>query len=152
MFGAVVAMAGLLAAGVAQAQGPGPRGDGQGRGRGGPSRGAAMMLPLRDLALSDAQREQVEQLRAANRDEVQAAQARVREAEAAQRAAIQTVPLDESLVRSTTQALALAQTDLAIQEARMYNDVWQLLTPEQQSKLREVASKTDRPRRAGPRS
>jgi protein CpxP len=133
-------MIGLCAVGAAQAQGPGPRGDGDGRGRGGPGGrgGGAMMLPVRELGLSDAQRQQVAQIRTANREATQAAQKAVREAESAQRAAVQTVPLNESLVRSTAQALALAQTDLAVQEARMFNDVWQVLTPEQQGKLRTL--------------
>ena len=130
-----MAMACLVMAGAAQAQGPGPRGDGDGRGRGQGGRGGAMMLPVRELALTDSQREQVEQIRAANRAAVQETQKRVRDAERAQRAAIQTVPLNEALVRSTTQALATAQTDLAVQEARVFNDLWQLLTPEQQTRV-----------------
>ena len=145
----------LAMAGAAMAQGPGARGDGEGRGRGGPGGpggrgGGAMMLPVRELGLSDAQREQIEQIRSANRETTQAAQKSVREAESAQRAAVQTVPLNESLVRSTTQSLALAQTDLAVQEARMFNDVWQLLTPEQQTKLRAAQSEQGRPARAKP--
>ena len=135
MTGAAMAIACLVMAGAAQAQVPGPRGAGDGRGRGQGGRGGAMMLPVRELALSDSQREQVEQIRAANRAAVQETQKRVREAERAQRAAIQTVPLNEALVRSTTQALATAQTDRAVQEARVFNDVWQMLTPEQQTKL-----------------
>ena len=138
MMGAVVAMIGLCTVGAAQAQGPGPRGDGDGRGRGPGGRGGAMTLPVRELGLTSAQREQVEQIRTANREAVQSAQKAVREAEHAQRTAVQTVPLNESLVRSTTQSLALAQTDLAVQEARMFNDIWQLLTPEQQGKLRTL--------------
>ena len=147
--GAVMAIVGLCAVGAAQAQGPGGRGDGDGRGRGGPGGrgGGAMMLPVRELGLTDAQREQVEQIRTANREATQAAQKAVREAEGAQRAAVQTVPLNESLVRSTTQALAMAQTDLAVQEARIFNDVWQLLTSEQQTKLRAAQSERDRPAR-----
>ena len=141
--GAVMAVVSLCAVGAAQAQGPGPRGDGDGRGRGGPGGpggrgGGAMMLPVRELGLTDAQREQVQQIRTANREATLAAQKAVREAENAQRVAVQTVPLNESLVRSTTQSLALAQTDLAVQEARMFNDIWQLLTPEQQGKLRTL--------------
>ena len=143
--GVVMAMMGLCAVGAAQAQGPGPRGDGDGRGRdGGGGRGGAMMLPVRELGLSDAQRQQVEQIRTRNREATQAAQKAVREAETAQRAAVQTVPLNESLVRSTTQSLALAQTDLAVQEARMFNDVWQVLTPEQQGKLRTLQAERRR--------
>lgn len=143
---AVTAMVSLCAVGAAQAQGPGPRGDGDGRGRGGPGGrgGGAIMLPVRELGLTDAQREQVEQIRTANREATQAAQQRMREAEGAQRAAVQTVPLNESLVRSTAQALALAQTDLAVQEARVFNDVWQLLTPEQQTKLQTLTDRNNR--------
>ena len=123
-----------MATAHAQAQGPGPRGDSGGRGRGLASSGG-MMLPVRNLSLTDAQLQQVEQITAANRDEMSQAQKRVREAEMAQRATIQMVPLNESLVRSSTQALAAAQTDLAVQEARVYNDVWQVLTLDQQTKV-----------------
>ena len=133
MTAAATAIAYLVMATGAQAQGADQR-EGEGRGRG-PGRGVGMMLPVRDLSLTDAQREQVAQIRAANRDGVSQAQKRVREAEAAQRAAIQTAPMNEPLVRSTTQALAAAQTDLAVQEARVYNDVWQVLTLDQQTRL-----------------
>ena len=37
----------------------------------------------------------------------------------AQRKAVETIPVDEGLIRSTTQALVDAQTEMAIQQARL---------------------------------
>lgn len=91
------------------------------------------------LNLTDAQREQVREVMQRHRGELQEAGRRLRDAHAAQQDAVQAVPLDEGLIRSTAQALATAQTDLALLRARMHNDVWALLTPDQQdqaSKLR----------------
>src|SRR5688572_1164810 len=72
MTAAATAIAYLVMATGAQAQGADQR-EGEGRGRG-PGRGVGMMLPVRDLSLTDAQREQVAQIRAANRDGVSQAQ------------------------------------------------------------------------------
>ncbi|MGH9350490.1 MAG: Spy/CpxP family protein refolding chaperone [Vicinamibacterales bacterium] len=131
--GATLALvAGLGASIAAQGGGPGRRG---GFGPGGPGRGG---FPLGQLELSEAQREQVREVMQRHRDQMQEAGRRLREAHQAQRAAVEAVPLNEGLIRSTSQTLATAQTDMALLRARIHSDVWSLLTPEQQQKAKEL--------------
>lgn len=93
---------------------------------------------LRELDLSDAQREQVRAVMQGHREEMQAAGKRLHDAHENQRAAIETVPVNEALVRSTSQTLGEAQTEMALLRARIHSEVWSLLTPEQQQKAKEL--------------
>jgi Spy/CpxP family protein refolding chaperone len=108
--------------------GPGPRG--MRRGGGFPG--------LQQLNLTDAQREQVRDVMQRYRNEMQETGRRLHAAHEAQQQAVQSVPVNEGLIRSTTQALATAETDMALLQARVHNDVWTLLTPEQQAKAKEL--------------
>jgi len=124
-----VALAALLAVGsVAEAQGPG------GPGRGGPRELRGQGVPgvqLGGLDLTDAQREQIRALVQQYRESGQPVQEQLRQAQQAQRDALQTVPVNEGLVRSTTEALAQAQAEAALVQARLRADVLALLTPDQ---------------------
>lgn len=131
--GAIMAIVAGLAAGVA-AQGDGPRRGGR-FGPGGGFRGLAA------LDLTDAQREQVRGVMQGHRDEMRETGAQLHEAHAAQRAAIETFPVNEGLVRSTSQTLAAAQTEMALLQARIHGEIWSILTPEQQQKAKELKEK-----------
>ena len=136
---ALTAGAALLAAGLgtaALAQDQGGRRGGRGFGPGG--RGG---FPLAQLELTDAQREQVRTVMQRHREDMQTVGQRLHDAHEAQRAAVETVPVNEALIRSTTQTLANAQTDMALVQARIHSDVWGLLTPEQQAKAKELKAK-----------
>lgn len=136
MTGAAVALVAGLAGGVyAQGDGPGRHG---GFGPGGRGAFGHAGFGLRQLDLTDAQRTQVRDVMQRHRDEMQQAGKRLREAHEAQRAAIEAVPVNESLIRSTSQALANAQTDMALLQARVHNEVWSLLTPDQQKKANDL--------------
>src|SRR5688500_2016986 len=131
-------VAGVLAGGAVFAQGP--RGGGQfggGRGAGGPA------LALRGLNLTDTQQQQVRESRERHRDEGQKIAERVRAAMDAQRKAVEAVPLNGGVIRATTQALAEAQTDAAIQRATIFNEVWAVLTPDQQAQARKRQAERD---------
>jgi periplasmic protein CpxP/Spy len=131
-----IAGAALLAAGLgtaALAQGPEGRRGGRGFGHGG--RGG---FPLAQLELTDAQRQQVRDVMARHREEMRAAGTKLGEAQRAQREAADTVPVNEGLIRSTSQALAEAQTGMALARARVRSEIWTLLTPEQQAKATEL--------------
>jgi Spy/CpxP family protein refolding chaperone len=130
------ALVGVLTTGVVFAQGPA----GPGR-RGGPGFGGG--LPLRGLNLSDAQEQQLRTLRQQYREQNRSAAEKLRTAMEAQRKAVQTIPIDEQLIRSTAQALAEAQTDMALQQARLYSDVYGLLTPEQQATARKLQAERE---------
>ncbi len=129
--GAVVV--GLLAGGAVYAQG----GRDGGPGRGGRARGpiAGPALVLRGLALTETQQQQVRDIRARYRAEAEPIAVRVREAAQAQRKAVEAMPVNEGAIRATTFALAEAQTEAAVQQARMNAEVWSTLTAAQQDQV-----------------
>lgn len=98
---------------------------------------------LAGLDLSDAQHEQVREVMGRYRDQMREAGTRLHDAHDAQRAAVEAVPVNEGLIRSTSQALATAQTEMALLRARIHTDVWSLLTPEQQEKAKQLKSQRE---------
>lgn len=131
-----VALVALLATSVAYAQEPpgggfGGRG-GRGFGPGGPG------LALNELNLTDAQREQVREIRGRYREQIQTLSQRLGDLTAKQRQAIETVPVNETLITSATQDMTQAEVEVAIQEARINADIWSVLTPEQQAKATKL--------------
>ena len=96
-------MAAMLATGASSyAQGPGFGRRGGGPGAPGRFGGPGIALPLRDLNLTDAQQQQVRDIRERHRDEAQQIGERLRTAMQAQRTAVAATPVNESLIRSTT--------------------------------------------------
>ena len=69
----------------------------------------------------------------------------------AQRKAVDTIPVDEGLIRSTTQALVEAQTEMAIQQARLQGEIFALLTPDQQAQARKLQAERNQRQPRGPR-
>jgi periplasmic protein CpxP/Spy len=137
----LTAVLAALLAGAAYAQAPGPGG----RGRGPDGFGRDMGLPLRALNLTDAQEQQIRTLTQQSRQQNRAAFERLRTAMDAQRKAAATIPVNEALIRSTTQDLVEAQTEVAIQRARVQTEIFGLLTPEQQAEAKKL--QTDRANR-----
>jgi protein CpxP len=128
-----VAVVALLATSVALAQGP--RGGGRFGGPGGPT----LFGPeLRDLNLTEAQREQVREIRERYGEQMRTTSQRLAEATDRQRQAIETLPVNETLITSATQDMTQAQVDVAIQQARLRADVWSVLTPEQQAQATKL--------------
>jgi Spy/CpxP family protein refolding chaperone len=128
--GAALLAAGLGTAALAQDQGGRRGGRGFGPGRGG--------FPLAQLELTDAQREQVRTVMQRHREDMATVGKKLHEAHDAQRAAVETVPVNEALIRSTSQALVTAQTDMALLQARVHSEIWTVLTPDQQAKAKEL--------------
>jgi Spy/CpxP family protein refolding chaperone len=112
-----------------------------------------MIAGLRGLDLTDAQQQQVREIVQRHRDQMRTAGDQVGKAFEAQRAAVETTPVNEGLIRSTTQALADAQTAMALLQAQIHSEIFSVLTPEQQEKAkqlreqRESRSRTFRERR-----
>jgi protein CpxP len=122
--------------------------DGFGRGRGGPGGpgGPLAGLPLRELNLTDAQREQVKQIVDSRQQEMRAIMEREMAARDALHAATTSASFDEGLVRSKAAELATIEADMAVSRARIFADVFQILTPEQQAKVKELSgSRPPRP-------
>jgi Spy/CpxP family protein refolding chaperone len=133
-------VAGLVGAGVLYAQGPGfGQGRGFGRGPGGPG----VMLPLRQLDLTEAQRQQIRQLTERHRTDVRPLLERLRSAASAQQQAMNAVPVDEGRVRAAVEDLARVQADVAVQQARFQSDIFTLLTPEQQQRVQQLRAERD---------
>ena len=133
-------------ASVASAQPPGGAWFRRGRlQRGGGPRGPdALMIPLGRLDLDDAQREQVRNVMRENRESRRTLGRAVREADGALEEAVAADVLDEQGIRAAATALGVAQGDAAVQRARVRNQVWQLLTAEQQARAREIQAERAR--------
>jgi Spy/CpxP family protein refolding chaperone len=63
---------------------------------------------------------------------------RLDQAMQAQRVAINQVPVNEQAVRAAAAQVATVQADLAVAQARVHADIWNILTPEQQTKAKEL--------------
>jgi protein CpxP len=129
---------GLGSMAAAQPGRRGPDGPGFGRGFGGP------FPMLRALDLTDAQREQVKAVLDQNKEEARATGERIAAARKAHHDAIETVPSDEGLIRSTANALAGVEADAAVQRSKVYNQIYQILTPEQQEKLKTLKAEHEK--------
>ena len=132
----------IAGAGVfAFAQGPAGRGHGPG-GPGGPG-GAGIGIALGALNLTEAQREQVRQITQQHREQARGTFERLRVAQDARNQAVQAVPFDEGRIRAAMQQLAEIETELAVMQARIHNDVFALLTPEQQAQAQKLRAERE---------
>ena len=111
---------------VAGSFGPGGRG------------GFAAGFALGQLELSDAQKQQVRDIMQRDREQMRSTMQRLDQAMQAQRAAINQVPVNEQAVRAAAAQVATVQADLAVAQARVHADIWNILTPEQQTKAKEI--------------
>ncbi len=141
--GAVLGCALLAAAGsavvAAREQGPGGRGGMMGRrGPGGPGGAGGIVPGLGALDLSATQREQLKVTMDGHKAEFEAQREKAHAARQALQAAVAADTFDEGAVRQKAADVALADADGAVLRARVYSEVWALLTPEQQTKAREL--------------
>jgi Spy/CpxP family protein refolding chaperone len=119
--------------------GPGGRRGRMGRG-GGPGGPGGLMLPLGRLDVSDAQHEQIRGVMEQNREASRAAGARVREVRTALQDATTAEVMNDGAIRAVAAELANAEGDAAVQRAYVRSQVWQLLTPDQQTNALEIES------------
>lgn len=116
----------------------------QGRpGRFGRHGGHGFMGPiagLGQLGLSDDQRQQVHAALAGHRDEFKALFNRARTAHQAQQAAVEQVPMNEQQVRAAAAEAGAVEADMAVLHARVHEQVFSLLTPDQQTKAASLAA------------
>src|SRR5262245_23095622 len=114
-------------------------GPGRGAGPFGPGgRGGFAGLALGQLDLSDAQKQPGRDIMQRDREQMRSTMQRLDQAMQAQRAAINQVPVNEQAVRAAAMQVAAVQADLAVAQARVHADIWNLLTPEQQTKAKEL--------------
>ena len=92
-------------------------------------------MALGALDLTEAQREQVRQFSEQHREQTRTLGERVRQAGEAQREAMEATSFNEQQVRATARAFAEAQTEMAVQRARLRSDIYALLTSDHQQQL-----------------
>jgi Spy/CpxP family protein refolding chaperone len=138
-----VLIAGLAGTAVAQQPRMRPGGPGMGMRGMGPMGIGPAGLPLGRLDLTEAQRSQVRDVAQRYQGEMRTASQKVAEAREAQRKAIESVPLNEGLVRSTSDKLNDATLEVALIQARIYNDTYNVLTDAQKAKLKEIQTNRD---------
>jgi periplasmic protein CpxP/Spy len=107
----------------------------QGRGRRG---GAFDRIPSRQLGVTDAQRQQLQSIAQAHRDETNALRQRLDTARAALRQATAAVPLDNALAKQRRADLSAVQADRTALRARVHAEMLQVLTPDQQAQLKQL--------------
>lgn len=134
---------------AAREQGPGGPGGMMGRrgGPGGPGGPGGLLPGLRALDLTDAQREQVKATMDAHKATFDAQRDKLEAAHKALNEAITAGPFDEATVRQKAADLAVLDADGAVLRAKVYSEVWALLTPEQQAKAKTLQAQ--RAERAG---
>jgi Spy/CpxP family protein refolding chaperone len=94
-------------------------------------------MMLERLDLTSDQRDRVRQILDSHRDDQKALGDRAMKAHEALQDAI-TGTFDESAIRARSADVAAVDADMAVAQARVYNEVLQILTSEQQQKLKTL--------------
>ena len=106
---------------------------------------------LRGLDLTEDQRAQLRKIREARQGEFKAAGEKLGAARAGMRALMEAETINESAIRAKSQEVAAAEADLAILNAKVRAESLQILTSEQQAKLKELRTNRQGQPRRGPR-
>ena len=133
-------------------RGLGPRMGGGPGGPGGPMRGGPMGLGpgFHQLDLTDDQKAQLKTIAESHRDEFRAAGQKVGAAREAMRALLEADQIDEGAIRAKSAEVAAAEADVAILNAKVRQQSLQILTSEQQAKLKELQASRPGPRMRRP--
>ena len=111
-------------------------------GPGFPGPGGSVLGPIQMLAsqlgLTDTQKDQIKAIAESHRDEWKTYADHVRTARQALTAAITAGTFDEALIRDKSAALGQAEADLAVASGRAFAEIFPILTPDQQAKLKSL--------------
>jgi periplasmic protein CpxP/Spy len=113
--------------------GPGAPVGPEGRGRGGPRGGILGPIPLERLNLTEAQHEQVRTIAEGGQEAQRALHDRAFATRGALEAAIMADTVDEAAIRARSAEVAAIEADVAVSRAKLRNQVFQILTPEQRA-------------------
>ena len=134
--------------------GRGPGGRGGPGGPGGPGGQGRMlgMLPMlgREIQLTDTQRDQIKAIADSHKDEWKGLFDRERTARTALDAAVTADAIDENAIRQKSAEVAAVDADLAVARAHAHAEVFQLLTADQKTKVKELRAALNA-RRQSPR-
>jgi Spy/CpxP family protein refolding chaperone len=136
-----VLVTGLAATAFAQAGQPGLQRRG-GRMAFAPRMGP-MALGLGQLGLTDAQRDQVRAIMERHRDDFRKLAQQEREARRALQEAVTAEGFNESAIRTAGAKVGEAQTEAALLRARVHEEVWTVLTPEQREKAKTLKAERE---------
>lgn len=89
------------------------------------------------LDLTSDQRDRVRQIVDSHRDEQRALGERAMKAHQALQEVV-TSTFDESAIRARAADVAIVDADMAVAQGRVFNEVYQILTSEQQQKLKQL--------------
>ncbi len=120
--------------------GPGPFGRGGRGGPGGPGgpMGALGPMMIERLDLTTDQRDRVKQILDSHREDQQAIGKRAMAAHDALDAAMTSDSFDETLIRARAADVAAVEADETVLRARIYAEVLQILTSDQQARLKTM--------------
>jgi protein CpxP len=112
----------------------------------------AFLEPLRmaasQLGVTDSQKDQIKAIADSHADEWRGLADRERQARQALQTAIAAPQFDEVTIRQRSAELGAIEADAAVARARVRAEVFQVLTPDQQAKMKELESQG--PRGRGP--
>jgi protein CpxP len=97
-------------------------------------------MMVQRLELTPDQKDRLKSIVSVHQDERKALGERAMAARQALEAAVAGDTFDEPTVRMRSAELAVVEVDVAVSRARIYNEVFQMLTPAQQSKLKDMQS------------
>ena len=120
-----------------QGRGPGGHGGPGMRGPGGPGGPMGLGAGFRNLDLTDDQKAQLKKIAEARRSDFEAASQKVRAAREGMRALVEADSINESGIRAKSAEIASAEADVMILNAKVRQESLQVLTSEQQAKLKE---------------
>ena len=101
------------------------------------------MLPRfgREIALTDAQRDQIKAIAETHKDDWKALADRARTARMALNDAVTADSINETVIRQKSSEVAAVDADMAVARARARAEVFQILTAEQRAKVNERRKK-----------
>jgi protein CpxP len=102
------------------------------------------MAELRGLDLSQEQRDQVRAIMERHREALSELRSRGRESRKEVHAAMQKSPVDEAAIRAAHSRAAEVQAEAAVLGARIREEVFGVLTPEQKEKAATLRAERDR--------
>lgn len=105
---------------------------------GGPGMPGPGLLPMLGprLNLTDAQKDQIRNISIAHKDEWKGLNDRAMAAHRALMDGSTTGASDEGAIRKLSADVAVVEADLAVARARAFDEVWAILTPDQQAQLK----------------
>ena len=111
--------------------------------------GASIVPGLRQIDLSDAQRDEIRSLVQSSREATRETAEQLRRVRRALNDAVTTDVVNEGAIRAVTTQLGLVEGDMAVLRAKLHAQVWQLLTPEQQTSAAQFAASAAERRQEG---